>query len=208
MVQQFLYEEGLVNSPDLIGFNFDLKNPVTINRLNTDAATMVRRVNDGTKFYLKRIITAGVDEGVSSQEIALRIQEGQGLDQILKESELVAKVTNRARQEIEGLSAKRIESIVNTEINRAESEGRLEQWTKQNLTSKAWKHTGIDTPCRVCVSNIEQGLVPMDHKFNSVFGEASVQTPPGHPNTCHCHLAFDEDELMARAGELDVWNGD
>jgi hypothetical protein len=43
MVQQFLYEEGLVNSPDLIGFNFDLKNPVTINRLNTDAATMVRQ---------------------------------------------------------------------------------------------------------------------------------------------------------------------
>jgi hypothetical protein len=208
MVQQFLYEEGLVNSPDLIGFNFDLKNPVTINRLNTDAATMVRRVNDGTKFYLKRIITAGVDEGVSSQEIALRIQEGQGLDKILRESELVAKVTNRARQEIEGLSANRIESIVNTEINRAESEGRLEQWTKQNLTTKAWKHTGVDIPCKVCISNIEQGLVPMDHKFNSVFGEASVQTPPGHPNSCHCHLEFDPDELIAKAGELNAWNGD
>jgi hypothetical protein len=208
MVQQFLYEEGLVNSPDLIGFNFDLKNPVTINRLNTDAATMVRRVNDGTKFYLKRIITAGVDEGISSQEIALRIQEGQGLDEILGESELVAKVTNRARQEIEGLSEKRIMSIVNTEINRAESEGRLAQWTKQNLTTKAWKHTGVDTPCKVCISNIEQGLVPMGHKFNSVFGEASVQTPPGHPNSCHCHLEFDPDELIAKAGELNAWNGD
>jgi hypothetical protein len=207
MVQQFLYEEGLVNSPDLIGFNFDLKNPVTINRLNTDAATMVRRVNDGTKFFLKRIITAGVDEGVSSQEIALRIQEGQSLDKILKESELVAKVTQRARQEIEGLSEKRIMSIVNTEINRAESEGRLEQWTKQNLTTKAWKHTGVDTPCPVCVGNIEMGLVPMDHKFNSVFGEASVQTPPGHPNTCHCHLEFDPNELIAKAGELNAWNG-
>jgi hypothetical protein len=208
MVQQFLYEEGFVNSPDLIGFNFDLKNPVTINKLNTDAATMVRRVNDGTKFFLKRIITAGVDEGISSQEIAARIAEGQGLDEILRESELVAKVTQRARQEIEGLSEKRIMSIVNTEINRAESEGRLEQWTKQNLTTKAWKHTGQDTPCKVCISNIEMGLVPMNHKFNSVFGEASVQTPPGHPNSCHCHLEFDEDELIAKAGELNVWSGD
>jgi hypothetical protein len=207
MVQQFLYEEGLVNSPDLIGFNFDLKNPVTINRLNTDAATMVRRVNDGTKFFLKRIITAGVDEGVSSQEIALRIQEGQSLDEILKDSELVAKVTNRARQEIEGLSAKRIESIVNTEINRAESEGRLAQWERQGLSRKMWTHSGNDVPCKVCVSNIEQGLVPMDHKFNSVFGENSVQTPPGHPGVCHCAIFFDEDELIAKAGELNAWNG-
>jgi hypothetical protein len=208
MVQQFLYEEGLVNSPDLIGFNFDLKNPVTINRLNTDAATMVRRVNDGTKFYLKRIITAGVDEGISSQEIALRIQEGQSLDTILKESELVAKVTNRARQEIEGLSAKRIESIVNTEIARAEGEGRLAQWTKQGLTKKQWTHSGSDTPCPVCISNIEQGLVPMSHKFNSVFGEATVLTSPGHPGVCHCSLTFSEDELIAKAGELNAWNGD
>jgi hypothetical protein len=208
MVQQFLYEEGLVNSPDLIGFNFDLKNPATINRLNTDAAVMVRRVNDGTKFFLKRIITAGVDEGVSSQEIALRIQEGQGLDEVLRESELVAKVTQRARQEIEGLSAKRIESIVNTEINRAESEGRLAQWTKQGLQTKQWTHSGSDTPCPVCISNIEQGLVPMDHKFNSVFGEESIQTPPAHPNLDHCAIFFDEAELIARAGELNAWSGD
>jgi hypothetical protein len=157
---------------------------------------------------LKRIITAGVDEGVSSQEIALRIQEGQGLDQILRESELVAKVTNRARQEIEGLSEKRIMSIVNTEINRAESEGRLAQWTKQGLTKKAWEHTGLDQPCPVCVSNIEMGFVPMNHKFNSVFGEATVLTSPGHPGVCHCSLTFSEDELIAKAGELDVWNGD
>jgi hypothetical protein len=208
MVQQFLYEEGLVNSPDLIGFNFDLKNPVTLARLDADAAVMVRRVNDGTKFYLKRIIASGVDEGVSSQEIALRIQEGQSLDTILKESELVAKVTNRARQEIEGLSANRIMSIVNTEINRAESEGRLAQWTKQGLTRKAWTHSGSDVPCKVCTSNIEQGFVPMDHKFNSVFGKETVLTSPGHPGVCHCAIFFDEDELIAKAGELDVWNGD
>ena len=207
MVQQFLYEEGLVNSPDLIGFNFELKNPVTINRLNTDAATMVRRVNDGTKFFLKRIITAGVDEGVSSQEIALRIQEGQGLDTILKESELVAKVAQRARQEIEGLSAKRIESVVNTEIARAEGAGRVGQWKQMGLKNKTFNHTGLDTPCKFCQAAIDEGKVDIDFGYTDVFG-GKVLHPPLHPSKDHCHIQFLEEELIAKAGELDVWSGD
>lgn len=207
-IQKFLYEEGIVNSPELIGLNFQLKNPATLTELDNKAAELVRQVNDGTKYYLRRTIAAGVDEGVSSDEIAYRIAEGQGVDTILKESELVSKVVQRARHEIEGLSEKRIQSIVNTEINRAESEGRLKQWTKQGLTRKRWEHPSErDTPCKVCVSNIEMGYVPIDHKFNSVFGEGTVSTPPGHPNVCHCLLTFDEDELIRRAGELDVWSG-
>ena len=208
LVQQFLYEEGLVNSPDLIGLNFELKNPTTINELNTKAADLVRHVNDGTKFYLKRIITAGVDEGLSSQEIALRIQEGQGIEKILKESNLVAKVVNRAREEVEGLSERRIASIVNTEVNRAETEGRITQWSKSGLTRKQWVHTGLDTPCRVCQGNIDMGLVDIDFMYPSVFGEATTLGPPGHPQTCHCHVEFDEAELIDKAGELNIWNGD
>ena len=207
MVQQFLYEEGLVNSPDLIGFNFDLKNPVTINRLNTDAAVMVRRVNDGTKFFLKRIVTAGVDEGISSQEIALRIQEGQGLDTILKESELVAKITQRARQEIEGLSAKRIESVVNTEISRAEGAGRVGQWKQMGLKNKTFNHTGPDTPCKFCQAAIDKGVVDMDFGYTDVFG-GEVLHPPLHPQVDHCHVQFLPQELIDKAGELDVWSGD
>jgi hypothetical protein len=207
MVQQFLYEEGLVNSPDLIGLNFNLKNPVTIAELDATAAQLLTQVNNGTKYYMKRIISAGVDEGVSSQEIALRIAEGAGLDDILKESELVAKVTNRARQEIEGLSQKRINAIVGNEIAKAETNGRLKQWQEQGLTKKAWKHTGADQPCPVCQANIDLGLVPMDHMYTSVFGEATTPGPTGHPH-CHCHAEFDEKELIAKAGELNAWNGD
>jgi hypothetical protein len=183
MVQQFLYEEGLVSSPDLIGFNFNLKNPVTINR------------------------AAGVDEGVSSQEIAARIAEGQGLDEILRESELVAKVTQRARGEIEGLSGKRIESIVNTEINRAESEGRLEQWAKQGLTKKQFLHTGSDIPCSFCQAAIDEGIVDIDFGYTNVFGD-KVQSSPLHPTVDHCHVAFSEEELISKSGELNVWTGD
>jgi hypothetical protein len=191
----------------LIGFNFNLKNPVTINRLNTDAATMVRRVNDGTKFYLKRIIAAGVDEGVSSQEIAARIAEGQGLDEILRESELVAKVTNRARGEIEQLTPARLESIVNTEISRAEGAGRIGQWKQMGLKNKTFNHTGLDIPCSFCRAAIDEGVVDIDFGYTDVFG-GKVLHPPLHPSVDHCHIQFSEKELISRAGELDIWAGE
>jgi hypothetical protein len=207
MVQQFLYEEGLANSPDLIGFNFDLKNPVTLAELDAKAAQMVRHVNDGTKFYLKRIILSGTDEGLSSQEIGLRIQEGDSLDEILKDSQLVPKVVQRAKQEIEGLSEARIKAIVGNEIAKAETDGRIKQWDKQGLTTKRWVHTGVDTPCSVCQTNIDEGFVPIDHMYTTVFGEADSLGPTGHPH-CHCHAEFDEAELIAKAGELGTpWDG-
>lgn len=207
LIQQFLYESGVVNSPDLIGLNFDLKNPATLAELDASAAQMVRHVNDGTKFYLKRIIAASVDEGVSSQEIALRIQEKQSLKQILDESNLIEKVTNRTREEVERLTPSRIESIVNTEINRAESEGRLKQWSEQGLTKKRFAHTGTDIPCKFCQAAIDEGEVGIDFGYLNVFGER-VQSPPLHPTVDHCHVEFSEEELIAKAGELNVWTGE
>jgi hypothetical protein len=207
LVQQFLYEEGLASSPDLIGLNFNLKNPTTIAELDARAAELVTQVNDGSKYYLKRIISSAVDEGLASDEIALRIQEGQGLDKILRESELTAKVVNRARQEIEGLTAGRIKAIVGNEIAKAEENGRISQWQKQGLQTKRWVHTGSDTPCTICQANIDLGFVPMDHKYTTVFGENDSLAAIGHPH-CHCHSEFDEDELIRRAGELNAWNGD
>ena len=207
MVQQFLYEEGLVSSPDLIGFNFDLKNPVTLAELDAKAALMVRHVNDGTKFYLKRIILASTDEGLSSNEIALRIQEGNSLDEILKDSQLVPKIVQQAKGEIEGLSAARIRAIVGNEIAKAETDGRIKQWSKQGLATKRWVHTGADSPCPVCQANIDEGFVPMDHMYTTVFGKSQSLGPTGHPH-CHCHAEFDEAELIKKAGELETpWNG-
>jgi hypothetical protein len=209
LVQQFLYEEGFVNSPDLIGLNFELKNPATLREIETKAAQLVRNVNDGTKFYLRRIVLSGVDQGLSSDRIAQAIREGAGLDDILGDSEFIGQIVNDARKEVEGLTPKRIKSIVNTEVARAETDGRIRQWDKQGLTQKQWGHPSTrDIPCPVCQSNIDQGLVPMNHKFNSVFGEGTVNGPPGHPGVCHCLILFDEAELISQAGEFNPWNGE
>jgi len=210
-VQELLYTEGLVDSPTIIGLNFSLKNPETLAQLKRSAAQLVTRVNDGTKFYLKRIITHGVEEGLSSPSIAQMIKDGADAAQVLKEAGFSENVVHRAQEEIGAMTDKRINSIVNTEIARAETEGRIGQWQQMGLTRKSWVHTGAtgaDDPCPVCVANIERGFVPIDFLYDSVFGEGTILGVPAHPNVCHCHIKFDENELMGKAGELEVWMGD
>jgi len=205
---RFLYEEGLVSSPELIGFNWELKNPRTLAEINQSAAQMVRRVNDGTKHYLKSLIAAGVDEGLSSQEIAARIKEGQGLEQIMRDSPFLDSVTEVVRGEIGDMLQNRIQSITNTEIAKAETNGRIGQWGRMGLNKKKWSHTGLDTPCMTCTANIELGYVSIDYQYTTVFGPETAGGPPAHPRICHCHLEFDEAELLDKARSLNVWSGE
>jgi hypothetical protein len=205
---RFLYEEGLVASPDLpLGFNWELKNPRTLAEINQSAAQMVRRVNDGTKHYLRSLVAAGVDEGLSSQEIAARIREGAGLEEIMRDSPFLESVTEAIRGEIGGMFEGRVESIVNTEVNRAETNGRIGQWKQMGLSQKRWEHSGSDVPCAVCTGNIELGYVPIDYEYTTVFGPETSLGPPGHPRVCHCAIAFSETELLDKAGQLNVWDG-
>ncbi len=205
LVQQFLFTEGLRDTPSVAGIAFDLKNPRTLRLLEKSAAELVTRVNDGTKFYLKRIITSGVDEGLSSPNIAKMIAEGADVETILRQAGFNEGIIKRAQAEISAMSDYRLNSIVNTEINRAESMGRLTQWQKMGLTKKRWVHRGGDNPCPICSGNEAQGFVAMDHMFEDAFGGAL--TPPGHPGVCHCSLEFSEDELMKKADKLNIWTG-
>lgn len=206
MVQEALYTEGLVDSPNIIGLSFDLKNPRTLAELEAKAAELVRRVNDGTRYYLKRIITSGVDEGLSSPDIARMIREGAGADDVLKQAGYSERVIDTIKAEVGGMTDYRTNSIVNTEINRAESMGRLGQWSEMGLTQKQWRHTGADDACHICRGNQDLGLVPMDYVYSDSFG--GTLGPPGHPGVCHCHIEFSEDELLERAGDLRVWSGE
>jgi hypothetical protein len=179
-VHQALYEAGLLSGQP-VGIDFKLTNPRTLAELEEKAALLVRRINDGTRFYLRRMLVKGVEEGLPSEEIASRI-----------------------RGELETMTPQRVESIVNTEINRAESEGRLKQWDRMGLTRKHWRTYG--DACEICRGNEAKGYVEMTHVYEDVFD--GTLTPPGHPGVCRCHLEFDEQELMSKAGELTVWEGE
>lgn len=204
---EFLYTEGIVNTPSIAGFNFTLSNPATIEQLEAKAAQLVTRVNDGTKFYLKRVITSGVEEGLSTPNIAQMVKDGVDVETVLREAGYSEQTINRAKMELEQMTDSRVNSIANTEIARAETDGRLGQWGQMGLTRKRWNHTGPDTPCPICQGNINLGFVEMDYMYDSVFGDADTPGPPAHPQVDHCHIEFDEEELMGRGDELQLWDG-
>ena len=207
LIQDSLFRAGVADSPDLIGFSFNLKNPRTLAQLENKAATLVTQVDDGTKFFLKRIITSGVDEGLSSPEIATMIKDGAGLEDILADTNFTSNTAKIVQSEIQSMAESRVTSIVNTEVARAESEGRVGQWSEMGLTQKQWVHTGGDLPCVFCQRNIDEGFVPMDFMFDSVFGRTTLG-PPAHPKVDHCHIAFSEAELFEKADTLEVWTGE
>jgi hypothetical protein len=205
-IREFLYTEDLLTSPDLL-LDFNLKNLQTLKMIDRQAAQLVTRVNDGTKYYIKRILLAQVDKGLSSPAIAQMIKSGAGVEDILKDARFTKSVMNDTRAAVGKMSDYRVNSIVNTEINRAEGLGRLEQWEKQGLTRKRWVHPphGPDMPCHICSANIEKGFVALDYMFDDVFTGTLV--PPGHPGVCHCRIEFDTDEVVKKAGKLNTWNG-
>ena len=205
-IREFLYTEDLLTTPDML-LDFKLKNPQTLKMIDAQAAQLVTRVNDGTKYYIKRILLAEVDKGLSSPDIAQLIKNGTGVEDILKNKGFTKPIIDNAQNALAKMSDYRVNSIVNTEINRAEGLGRLEQWKKQGLTRKRWVHPehGPDSPCHVCSGNIAKGYVSLDYMFNDVFTGTLV--PPGHPGVCHCRIEFDIDEVIKKADKLNVWNG-
>lgn len=203
LVQEFLYTEGLKDTASL-GLSFELTNPATLSQLETKAATLIKQLDDGTRYYLKRILASSVEEGLASPTIAAMIRDGASVTDILKQVDFTEGVIERVKAELASLQPSRIESIVNTEINRAESMGRLEQWSKMGLTRKGWQTFGA--ACDICKRNEGLGLVEMSYVYEDVFD--GTLTPPAHPQICRCNLKFDEQELISKAGELKPWNGE
>lgn len=207
LMNRMAYEAGETNKPDLIGFNWQLIDPGTLAEIEDKAAELVTRVNDGTKYFLRQSILAGVKEGLTSPDIADMIKSGATIDEILGSSQFKY-VTRYTKEAIEGMSISRLDSIVNTEINRAETDGRLAQWRHMGLTKKRWVHTGPADQCVVCLGNEHKGFIPMDERFDSVWGEQTIDGPPAHPSVCHCHVEFDEGEAIRDIAKLNApWDG-
>lgn len=200
-IQEFLFTEGLRDTAEL-SLSFDLVNRATLNEIDQFAAQLVTNVNEGTKYYLRRILSSSVEEGLSSPKIAKLIREGASVQDILK-GDFVDDVITKVKSEIATLTPNRAESIVNTEINRAESFGRLKQWSEMGLTRKFWRTFG--DACPICKSNEGRGFVEMSHVYEDVF--SGTLAPPAHPQVCKCSIEFDEDELIKKADTLRPWTG-
>lgn len=212
-----LYEEGLANRPNLIGISFDLVNRRMLQRLEDTAALLIQRIDEGTQFFIRRVVVAGVRQGLSSPRIAAALRDGARADAILRDEGYMQDAIEAILEGLTEMSEYRTNSIVNTEINRVENEAKLEQMTRQGLKTKAWRHlgergvteAGNQHPCPICLANEELGFVKIGHVYKTVF-EEGAQTPPGHPGECHCAIRFDEKELfdIVGAGQFTPWTGD
>ena len=220
-----LYEEGLASAPVFApAISFNLVNNSVLGILERSAAQLVTYVDSGTKFFLKRMIVAGVRQGLSSQKIAAAIRDGDAAEHILRREDFLDDVSGIIRRGLIEMTEHRANSIVNTEINRAENIGKLDQLKRSGFTQKRWVHLGPRGitaagnlhPCPICEGNEELEWVPADFLFDTVFknggedGEGRQQTPPGHPTVCHCTVTFPEDELgkLIVEGKYTPWKGD
>jgi hypothetical protein len=219
-----LYEEGFTGISTLpIGVEFDLVNERTILELTERAADLVRWVDGNTKYFIKRVITSGVRQGLSSPKIAQGIREGESAEWILSQDTFMDEAIRLIKRGLIDMTRARSESIVNTEINRAENQGKLGQIIFSGLQSKRWAHLGDrgvtdkgnPHPCLLCEANENLGFVSSDHVYPTVFktggvdGKGGEYTPPGHPNVCHCTIFFDESELvgLVEEGEYTPYTG-
>lgn len=219
-----LYLEGLIDTPGLpIGIAFDLTYQPTIDLLDSMAADLVTNVDSGTKYFLKRMIVAGVRQGLASPKIAAAIREGTSAERILERDDFNQDVEQTIRDGLIEMSEYRSNSIVNTEINRAENMAHLDQIKRAGLRTKRWVHLGKRGvtkkgnahPCPICKGNEDLGIVPVGHVYRTVFKSGGVDgnggelIPPGHPSVCHCTVNFDEEELFEQVGtgEYQPWTG-
>jgi len=223
MIARTLYEEGVRSSPALMGIEFNLTNKKTLGLLERSAADLVTNVDSGTKYFLKRMITSGVRQGLSTDKIAEAIRDGDKAERILRRDDFIQNVIETIRGGLIDMTDYRAKSIVHTEIKRAENMGILDQIIKTGLTTKIWEHMGPrgitpkgnEHPCPICDENEKLGAVGVGYVYKTVFksggmnGEGGELGPPGHPGECHCRLFHEQDDLLKKlsTGEFAPYTG-
>ena len=189
-IQDALHAAGAVTSPALTVTTAVLKDPAVLAEIAKRGAQLVQIADEGTKYFITQKILGGVEVGMSSQAIAREV--------------LVDAVRRGIIETFRG----RALSIVNTEINAASTSAALAQQSSVGLSKKRW----VAIPgvaCDICQGNMDEGPVPLDFQFESVFDD-TVEGPPAHPNVCHCYITFDKRELLASVagGEPAYWMGE
>lgn len=117
-------------------------------------------ITDSTRDMLRDTINAGLDEGLSMQELASRIEDSYAF------------------------SSSRAEAIARTETAMADMAGTMESYrATPGVIGKEWLTAGDDMVSDDCLSNEAAGIIPLDQKF-----PAGDDAPPNHVN-CRCDIA-------------------
>jgi len=204
-VWQFLYQEGLVEAP-MEDYEPSFVNMIIMGELDAYAHRMVQNLNQGSQYYLHQILTRSTMEHLSKPEIRERINEGEGVGEILATIGLIDDIATTFRATLTDLVSPRADKAAAFEISNIEGAARLQALKSMGLTTKNWLALGPD-PCSICISNAALGPVPLDYQYDSVFGFTPY--PLAHPFG-HCDISFDKAELRAiisAGGEITLYRG-
>ncbi len=181
-----LASNGHVTGP--LKLRFGLTNPDVLEALRTNVVQLGRDLDEGTRSLVARLIYSGVREGRAVYA---------GKDSITAEILKAFPLT---------IGRRRAQSIALFEVNKVESLAHLKQYRTFGLTRKGWNAVE-SLACELCRRNMARGFVPLEAKFENVFGPCDG--PPGHPTVCHCALRFDRQELLerARSGQFTLFDG-
>lgn len=190
------YAAGKTNTYVPPEIEFAVTHPRVIELIEQHGAELVAHVDQGTKYFLRQKILAGVKNNDSAYEIAKAIAQN---------------VFGLGKAQASQLSETRIRSIVNTELNWADSRASFDMMVAAGLRTKGWRTRGYDV-CDICLANEAKGFVDLDYEYDTVFkaGGATETTlhPPAHPMTCHCYLTSNPEELgQFFDGGAKYWTG-
>lgn len=116
------------------------------------AATLVTEITHTTREEVREIVTTGVQEGATNDEIS------------------------RALQESYAFSKGRSDRIARTETSFAENRGTVDGWRASGLVTGKESLPDVNA-CPICTANAAQGVIPIDQDFQS-----GDDAPPYHPN--------------------------
>ena len=200
-----LYFRGLLAYPNLTA-PFSVQNPAIQEQLLAMATETIKNVNNGTKYYVSRIVLSKVKEAFTSEEVLTKIVDGASVEDILSDAIFTQAIVSDILDELNLTMNSRVGVISEFELDKITHEAAVEEFRRVGLTKKAWKTYGRN-PCDNCISNREKGFVPLSFVYQSTFG--GILRPTAHPH-CECGLDYDSKELesVAKEGRFEIWYGD
>lgn len=145
-----------------------------VNGVLMDNPNAAYRISDTTRELLRGIISKGLEDNVGTPAIAENIQNSFAF------------------------SEKRADLIAQTEVANANEQSKLTGWRDARAAGlkikKAWKTSGDDEVCPVCIANEAQGAIDLDEDFQS-----GDDASPAHPR-CECVTVPEVEASAAETG--------
>jgi SPP1 gp7 family putative phage head morphogenesis protein len=118
------------------------------------------QITEGTRDMLRSTVERGIDEGLTTDELASEIQDSHAF------------------------SDSRSKMIARTEIRMAQMGGQHGAAVAMGATHKYWSTSKDDNVSEECKGNALDGIIKIDQSFSS-----GDEAPPAHPN-CRCVVNY------------------